>query len=46
MQGLPEKECQGLKELVDGDFGLLELVTNTGRDVKKKNGNVYYPQYL
>jgi hypothetical protein len=32
---VPEKEQEELKELIDKDFGLLELATNAGRDVKK-----------
>jgi hypothetical protein len=36
MEDVPEEERQILKELMDGDFGLLELATNAGRDVKKE----------
>jgi len=34
MQEIPEKEREELKELIDEDFGLLELTTNAGRVVK------------
>jgi hypothetical protein len=30
-----KKEQEELKELIDKNFGLLELATNAGRDVKK-----------
>ena len=30
-----------LKEFIDEDFGLLELATNAGRDVKQKDGKLY-----
>jgi len=36
MEEVQEKERQGLEELIDEDFWLLELATNAGRDVKKK----------
>jgi len=35
VQEIPEKEREELKELIDEDFGLLELATNSGREVKK-----------
>jgi len=34
MQKIPEKEREELKEPIDEDFGLLELATNSGREVK------------
>jgi len=34
MQETPEKEREKLRELIDEDFGLLELATNAGRGVK------------
>jgi hypothetical protein len=36
MQEIPEKEREELKELIDEDFGLLELATNAGREVNKE----------
>ena len=36
MEGVPEKGRQGLKGLIDKDYELLELATNTGRGVKKE----------
>jgi len=44
--GSSKKEREGLKELIDEDFGLLELATNAGRDVKKNIDVVYCPQHL
>jgi len=38
MEEVSEKERQGLKELIDEDFGLLELATTAGRDVIKRKG--------
>jgi len=35
VQEIPEKEREELKELIDEDFGLLELAINSGRAVKK-----------
>jgi hypothetical protein len=33
---VPGKEQEELKELIDKDFGLLELAKNTRRNVKKR----------
>jgi hypothetical protein len=46
MEEVPEKERQRLKELIDKDFGFVELATNAGRDVKKERGHCYCPQHL
>jgi hypothetical protein len=41
MAEVPDKECQELKEIVDEDYGLLELATNAGRDAKKRTGTLF-----
>jgi hypothetical protein len=41
MEEVPEKEQRDLKELIDRDFGLLELTTNAGRDAKKRTGMLF-----
>jgi len=35
MEKIPEKEREELEELIDEDFGLLELATNARREVNK-----------
>jgi hypothetical protein len=39
------KEREGLNELIDKDFGLLELAMNAGRDVKKNVTAFLTPRY-
>jgi hypothetical protein len=48
LEEIPENEREELKhEKIDEDFGLLELATNAGKNVKKKTRNsVYCSQYL
>jgi len=46
MEEVPGNEQEELKELIDKDFGLLELATNAGEMKKKDRNIVYCSQHL